>query len=148
LKIWKEWNGYKVSNHGDFISKRGKPLAIDVHQGYHRVKVFVKKKMKIVRVHRIVLELFKGPQLSDKHHSRHLDGNRSNNHIDNLEWGTHSENENDKLKHGTSKRTLTDEQVIEIRNNKTDSHAFLGRKYNVHATTIGCIRRNKSYRNL
>jgi hypothetical protein len=34
---------------------------------------------------------------------RHLDGNRSNNRLDNLAWGTPLENGADKARHGTAK---------------------------------------------
>jgi hypothetical protein len=76
-------------------------------------------------VHRLVLEAFVGP-CPDGMECRHLDGNPSNNRLDNLAWGTHSENERDKVRHGTSgtvcqlgianaSAKLTDEKVREMR---------------------------------
>jgi hypothetical protein len=53
---------------------------------------------------------------------RHLDGNPANNNLKNLKWGTHAENELDKIEHGTLLRgeqsgsaKLTDSIVILIR---------------------------------
>lgn len=50
--------------------------------------------------HRLVLEAFAGPCPED-HEARHLDGNRKNNQLGNLIWGTSSENEDDKKGHDT-----------------------------------------------
>jgi hypothetical protein len=33
---------------------------------------------------------------------RHFDGNQANNHVSNLVWGTPRENQNDRIRHGTS----------------------------------------------
>lgn len=42
-------------------------------------------------IHKVVAEIFL-PRPSDKHvHVRHIDGNRENNHVDNLKWITASE---------------------------------------------------------
>lgn len=73
------------------------------------------------KVHRLVLEAFVGP-CPDGMECRHLDGNPTNNKLDNLVWGTSKENEADKLLHGTDNRgerqggsKLTEAEVIEIR---------------------------------
>lgn len=51
-------------------------------------------------VHRLVLEAFIGPCPSGME-CRHLDGNPSNNRLENLLWGTPLENANDRRRHGT-----------------------------------------------
>ena len=52
-------------------------------------------------IHRLVLETFIG--LCPKEmECRHLDGNRGNNNVNNLRWGTVSENAKDAIRHGTS----------------------------------------------
>lgn len=73
------------------------------------------------RVHRLVLMAFVGEPPPGMI-ACHNDGNRSNNAIENLRWGTHSENQRDRIKHGTSPRgegsatsKLTWEKVREIR---------------------------------
>lgn len=55
-------------------------------------------------VHGLVLEAFYGPKPSPLHEARHLDGNRRNNRPDNLAWGTHRENIDDRAQHGTTAR--------------------------------------------
>lgn len=52
-------------------------------------------------VHRLVLETFVGNQPSIEYETRHLDGNPQNNKLNNLRWGTRSENVLDSIEHGT-----------------------------------------------
>lgn len=51
-------------------------------------------------VHRLVGAAFLGP-LSEGMETRHLDGNRLNSRLDNLRYGTRSENRYDQIAHGT-----------------------------------------------
>lgn len=51
-------------------------------------------------VHRLVLAAFVGPAPDDTE-ALHGDGDRTNNRLVNLSWGTHSENAQDQLAHGT-----------------------------------------------
>jgi len=51
-------------------------------------------------VHRLVLETFVGPRPHGME-ARHLDGDRTNNRVENLRWGTRKENVADAIKHGT-----------------------------------------------
>lgn len=53
----------------------------------------------MVRLHRLVLLAFIGPCPKGQE-CRHLDGNRQNNRLNNLKWGTRSENAQDRLRHG------------------------------------------------
>jgi hypothetical protein len=51
---------------------------------------------------------------------RHLDGVRANSNVTNLAWGTSKENQQDKVRHGTSRNgrhnaaKLTESQVLEV----------------------------------
>ena len=51
-------------------------------------------------VHRLVLLAFAGPCPKGME-CRHLDGNPQNNNFSNLCWGTHQENMDDRVRHGT-----------------------------------------------
>ena len=53
-------------------------------------------------VHRLVAVTFHGAAPSVKHTTAHADGNKLNNHFTNIRWATRSENERDKVAHGTS----------------------------------------------
>lgn len=77
-------------------------LAPTPHHKSGHLSVMLTKNKKHHRcfVHHLVLETFIGPRPNGME-CRHLDGNPTNNRLDNLKWGTHSENELDKIKHGT-----------------------------------------------
>lgn len=50
-------------------------------------------------VHRLVLESFTGPA-PEGMECLHIDGDKTNNHLDNLRWGTRQENILDIVRHG------------------------------------------------
>lgn len=72
-------------------------------------------------VHSLVLSAFKGPP-PEGYECRHLNGNRADPRLQNLEWGTRAQNVADALAHGTQVRgeryrtaKLTDEAARQIR---------------------------------
>ena len=52
-------------------------------------------------IHRLVLEAFIGPCPMGQQ-TRHLNGIRGDNRLENLRWGTYKENNHDKAAHGTN----------------------------------------------
>jgi hypothetical protein len=102
------------------------------------------------RVHHLVLEAFKRPKPKGLE-GRHLDGNHSNNAISNLEWGTHRENEQDKIRHETHSKgerngmaKLTNQEAQSIRLS-TEPGVVLARRYNVANVTIHRIKYGERY---
>lgn len=115
-EIWKEIPGYEgsfeVSNLGNFRSKDrqvpcrwggtrfypGKPLKVEVMQdGYKRIVLMQNAKKKRYMCHRLVAETFI-PNIENKPFVNHIDGNRGNNCVENLEWCIQSENEQHAIK--------------------------------------------------
>lgn len=95
---WKNVVGYEghymVSDQGEVMSvKRGKRLMkIFFNQkGYPRLTITKNGKMKQVFVHRLVAEAFIGT-VKEGYSVNHIDGNKTNNHISNLEIISNSEN--------------------------------------------------------
>ena len=95
-EIWKAVNGfdeYFVSNKGRVYSKKRnkylKPLCSET--GYLKVGLWNKSKRKVVKIHRLVAEAFI-ENSNNKKCVNHIDGNKQNNCVSNLEWATHSEN--------------------------------------------------------
>lgn len=93
MEIWitlKENNSCEVSNYGNF--KTNGRLSVSGIVNDH-VKISYKTDLGIKRegVHRLVYRYFKG-EIPKKMVINHLDGNKKNNHIDNLELTTQSEN--------------------------------------------------------
>lgn len=78
-------------------------LTVD-KQGRSYVRVHDGKRCKGERVHRLVAAAFLPPPPAGCTLIRHLDGNNSNNHVENIAWGTHAENMEDMVRHGRSNR--------------------------------------------
>lgn len=101
---------YEVSDQGLVRSLRrrtsngmrgGKMLKLRVAgPGYHQVTLWADGKPETAYVHRLVLAAFIGP-LPPGQETRHLDGNKLNNLLANLAYGTQSENGLDRVRHGT-----------------------------------------------
>lgn len=109
----KGFDRYAVSSDGQVWSRVGRrkngrrnkwnlwrPVKPWMHKSGH---LYIRLEWKNSQVHRLVLEAF-GREPSDGEECRHLDGNPSNNAIENLAWGTRSENIADKVVHGTHNR--------------------------------------------
>ncbi|WP_407391604.1 HNH endonuclease [Carnobacterium jeotgali] len=95
VETWKEIQGfeaYLVSDMGNVFSKASnKEISKHVvNRGYYRVNLWKNGKGKTAYVHRLVLQTF--GEGYEKETVNHIDGNKLNNHINNLEWSTYSEN--------------------------------------------------------
>ncbi len=106
-------------------------------------------------VHRLVLEAFVGPRPHGMV-CRHLDGDRANNRVENLAWGTYAENEADKLRHGTwlvgeqINAKLTEAEVREIRKLRVGGMTFseIADAYEVSRHNVKAIVYRRSWRHL
>lgn len=118
---------------------------------YKRVTLCANNKPKRFQVHRLVAEYFI-PNIQNKRCVNHIDGNPSNNHISNLEWCTHQENEKhsyDVLGKVCHNRKLTDLEAKYILFNgvkgKKGNVTILMQRYNVTRGTILNIINAKYY---
>ena len=83
--------------------------------GYYVVSLSRNGKEKKCRIHRLVAETFI-PNPENKSQVNHIDGNKLNNHISNLEWATPKEN----VRHAVDNGLLTIKQK-EIKNHRFGS---------------------------
>ena len=105
---WKDIEGYdgryQVSNHGRVKRSQsglrygrgstfnGKILKQSIQtRGYKQVTLWNNKKNNPHTIHRLVLIAFKGHP-PEGMECNHIDGNKTNNHISNLEWITPQQN--------------------------------------------------------
>lgn len=60
-------------------------------KGYHRLRITINRKKMSFKVHRIVAQAFIANP-DNKPQVNHIDGNKDNNAVSNLEWATNKEN--------------------------------------------------------
>lgn len=83
---------YSISDVGEVKNDTtGYILKPAIQQGYAHVTLYINKKGKRVKIHRLVATAFI-PNPNNKPYVNHIDGIRSNNNVENLEWVTASEN--------------------------------------------------------
>ena len=96
-EIWKDIPGYewlyKISNHWNVYSCRmNRLMSLKIKRNlYPIVSLFINDEFKKFYVHRIVAQLFID-NIFNKKQVNHIDWNRYNNHVSNLEWVTANEN--------------------------------------------------------
>lgn len=85
---------YSITEDGKIYSHRQKKfMKPKPHiQGYYRIGLTKNGKQKFYRIHRLVAETFI-ENTDNKSEVNHIDGVKNNNHFENLEWVTKSENE-------------------------------------------------------
>lgn len=71
-------------------------------EGYLQTTLSKDGRKRLRCIHRLVCEAAHGPAPFGGAQVRHLDGNPCNNHMGNLCWGTASENQLDRARHGTA----------------------------------------------
>ena len=164
-EIWKEtkFTGYFISNFGQLKGRTNKILKARLNEkGYYIVSLKPngrKGDYETVRIHRLVAEAFI-PNPENKPQVNHIDGDKTNNRVDNLEWCTNQENMIHASKHGllhikkgedNPVSKLTNEQVKWIREHYIPKHKEFGtrglaRKFGVAHSRIIFILKNKSYK--
>lgn len=166
----KELDGlYEIDEHGnvytmprklktptsEYFTKERKLKPYNNGYGYLLVDLRKEGKRYMRLVHRLVAETFL-PNPNNLPQVNHIDGNKSNNDITNLEWCSCSENQYHafrnnlkpkNFKHPNSKLTL--EQVLYIKHHcKEYSMYYFAKKYKVNTATIKQIIEGKSYREI
>lgn len=137
-EIWKEYplnkiylvsnmgrvfrKGYTATN-GNFYKERLLTNTLTKDK-YLKVGIYIDGVKKDVRVHRVVAQTFLPNEDPKKIEVNHIDGNKLNNHVDNLEWTTSSENQQHAILNGLqpvkninnryNKSELSKEKIDEI----------------------------------
>ena len=142
------YEDYMVSNTGK-LKRKERILKPDYNKGYFRYTLCKNNQTKRFLAHRLVAICFiQNP--NDKRFVNHIDGDKLNNHVTNLEWCTSSENEihsYNRLGKINSQRKLNIHEVNDILNNAIKGVNTLDFmiKYNVSRKTILNILNKKTY---
>jgi hypothetical protein len=145
--------GYRISSDGSCWSRRTpsgtlgenwKRLKPVHNHGYIMFCFSIDNQQNWRYAHRLVAEAFLGP-CPDGQEVRHKDGDRSNNHLSNLCYGTPKDNAEDRDVHGTTYRgerlwsnKLSIFDVLQIRRSYADgvSPTLLARRYSLNRGTV------------
>lgn len=155
-EIWKDVVGYEniyeVSSYGRVRTAVGKTTYTERHGVRHwkqrylknktpkgrdvRVSLWKDGKTKSFLVHRLVAFAFI-PEIEGKTSINHKDGNPKNNHVDNLEWCNHLENN----RHAFENNLISTQKETTLINKSTN------KKYTFKSMTKACsfLKRNHSY---
>jgi hypothetical protein len=162
-EIWVPVKGfeerYSISNQARIKSLIKKPIIMKppVNQyGYEYVSLWKNGKRKNIQIHRLVAIAFlDNPE--NKPMVNHIDGNKRNNHVSNLEWCTRQENTDHAVKFGLMARgeriaqsklkSFQVKEIIEKYKSGSVTYFELAKQYNVSFSLIGQIVRGKIWNN-
>ena len=122
--------------------------------GYEVVSFSFNNKTKTFTKHRLLLHAFVGP-CPEKCEALHINGNKLDNRLENLRWGTRKENVADAIKHGTAtigikngRAKLTPRMIKTIRQSGliNDSIDKLSNQFQVSVTTIRRVLNGLTYK--
>lgn len=133
-----------------------RPLKLASTHGYSHIGVYIGGRQRTLKIHRLVLEAFVGP-CPKGCEARHLNGNRADNRLTNLAWGTKTENAVDRADHGTQCRgethgraKLTAYDVRKIREKYATGvrQIDLAKEFGINQTKISNVVNHKSWRHV
>lgn len=117
-EIWKDipnYEGlYQVSNFGN-VRNKYKKISQFNNKGYLCVSLYKNNKKSNLRVHRLVAQAFIENK-NNKKEVNHIDGNKHNNCVCNLEWVTSKENKEHAVEIGLNKQCLP---IVAFKNGMT-----------------------------
>jgi DNA-binding transcriptional regulator YiaG len=132
IEGFEKYSGYQVSDHGRVRNPRNNILSQYCNTaGYLVTIIHHRGTPKGVPVHRLVAAAYIPHFDPTKKVVSHIDGNRENNHVSNLEWRSHSK---------CHYSVLTDRDIIEIYallRSRALSQDGIAKRYNV---SIGMVR--------
>lgn len=147
-RIWKPidgFEGYKISNDGFVYSEKTSRVLnkINNSSGYYHICLTSNGKMQYQLLHRLIAQAFI-PNPYNKPFINHIDGNKKNNKIGNLEWVTNKENIRHAFEIGlmNGKPSTRKKQIIQIDKdtNKViceyNSQLEASKKLNIHPGSL------------
>jgi hypothetical protein len=167
-EIWKDVTGYEGVYSVSSIGRVRRDLAVWVHKGgrilnpsrdsrgYHQVKLCLKPSQITFKIHKLVAVAFMG-KCPDGLQVNHIDGNKDNNKLSNLEYITGTENIRHAFRLGLYKGTrgerngnskLKDKEIPQIHKLRSQGRTLkeIGSLFGVTESTIWTITKGKTRR--
>ena len=146
--------GYLIGSNGEVIGRRGKPMVGNNDtKGYPMVVMFdIHNKPKTPKRHRLVAEAFLLNPLN-KPQVNHIDADKENNDLSNLEWVTNSENHAHKMKLGlnisprgeaSGRAIITEEEACCIYMDER-ARKLIAEEYGVSIATVHSIKGKRNW---
>jgi hypothetical protein len=124
----------------------------DKDHSYQRVTLTSNELSSTVKVHHVVARTFLGQRPSGVYGEviRHLDGNAFNNHLSNLAYGSHKQNAEDSLQHGTRHSKLSTADVMNVKLLLACKHTLqsVANAFSVSRATIAAIHSGRTWQHL
>lgn len=165
MEIWKEVKGYEnlyeVSNLGNVKSlnyngtKKERILKKMINKyGYEKISLCNKGNVKNKVIHQLVADAFL-INLENKNQVNHINGIKTDNRVENLEWNTAYENTNHSIyklnnkPYGVNQRKIDTNEIQKIKEMYKNGSTLkeISNIYNVSISTISLIKNNKRYAN-
>ena len=162
-EVWKDIEGYEGLY---VINKTGKVLSVRTKKekkpyllpnGYLQIKLHKNSKRKAFFVHRLVLKTFGGNPDLPEHTVNHINGVKTDNRIENLEWLSQRDNKlhsTEVLKVGIgearSQSKLSNADVTEIRDRASSGEKAksIAKSFSVSTLTIYDVINRKTWKHL
>lgn len=133
---------------------------VEHRKGYYKMSFRIYGKVKCLFVHRLVLMTFNPVEGMENLQVNHIDGNKKNNCLENLEWCTLQENIDHAVKNGLFKNCtgygsqshnhkLNEKSVAEIKRDLFCNHISIRKvaeKYGVSFATIFQIKKGNNWK--
>lgn len=154
---------YRINTQGEIFTPYNGWHKMNTHinrDGYENIYLCLTNgDRKCFKVHRLVMNTFSPVENSEELQVNHINGNKQDNRLENLEWCTRSENLLHAFKTGLEtkpageknpRHKLTKEQVIEICDKLKNKRTFqsLANEYGVTKGTISHIRHRRTWQEI
>jgi hypothetical protein len=149
-KVWAYPRKWTISNNG-FGTKVGRWKSASLSNGYPAIRLHKDGKSHLVRVHRILAETFI-PNPNRLPVINHINGDKTDFRLSNLEWCSSSENASHAIRNGLRKRSyvskLCEQDIKDIRQRFMigEPQHEIAQHYNVDHSTISRVCTHDSWK--
>lgn len=142
--------GYLINKNGDVFSTKGKAIkklkTVINNSGYTRIHFTINGKTVMRTVHRLVAETFI-PNPKNKTQVNHINGNKLDNRVENLEWVTASENLKHAFKNGLNKSPMLNPETAKKHSEKLKGK-FTDKQFEKSAKKVVNVKTGETYKSI